>query len=128
MKTKQLLSCVPSKLRMILFFAAVITAVAFASAASAETINTVYNCGDVVEIELTSGIWLFATTTNTTGQPVVTTTEKMVDRIYTMAMAAWLAKKNVTFYYPNSSSNMLTSIPCIAQVAKAWRINVLQVQ
>lgn len=88
--------------------------------ARADTIQSVYLCGSTVEILLApSQAWLFADTADGA------TTDKIVDRIYAMALATWLSGKSVTWFYPRTA---VSSLPCIAGPTTAYRITVLQAQ
>lgn len=108
-----------SRGKMIVISAAFASALMVSSPALAEKINLVYVCGDTVEIQLASGTWLFADTND--GK----TTTKTVDRIFSMAMAGWLAGKNVSHYYPQNDAQ--TPPPCLPSVT-GYRISVLQMQ
>lgn len=103
---------------MLVLAAAFATNLVLSSPALAEKIKTVYLCGDSVDIQLANGTWLFADTND--GK----TTSKTADRIFSMAMAGWLAGKNVSHYYP---SNDAQTPPCIPGVT-GYRISVLQMQ
>lgn len=98
----------------------IILGVLLPAGARADTIQSVYLCGSTVEVLLApSQVWLFADTADGA------TTDKIVDRIYAMALATWLSGRSVTWFYPR---NAVSSLPCIGGPTTAYRISVLQAQ